>query len=158
MLNSIGKWLKSNPIVILILLALLVFAVLWFKDAIGGQIERFNQWRFAKAVAAKQAENDKLSETNKRLMDEIKKSYAYGEAKELERDAAYAELERYGAAARAAVEKQKEAAKQYEAEKAAIDVDATLHQRCLNLCTERAELGYSCKPSADIYCSRYAGR
>lgn len=157
-MNQLINWLKAHPIAVIVAILVLVVALLWFKDSVGGQIERFNQWRFAKAVEAKQAEIDKLSSENAKMLEEMKKAFALGEAKELERDAAYAELERYGAAARAAVEKQKEAAKQYESEKAAIDIDVSLHQRCLNLCRERAELGYDCRPSADLYCSRYAGR
>lgn len=157
-INSAWNFIKNNPIFILIAALVLALILWWFNDAIGGQVERFNQWRFAKAVAAKQAEIDKLSAENKRLLEEAKRSFAYGEAKELERDAAYAELEKYGAAARAAVEAQKKASQEYEAEKAAIDVDVPLYQRCVSLCAERAELGYGCKPSAELYCSRYAGR
>lgn len=139
--------------------AVLVLLVYLFLGSwVGGQVERFNQWRFDKAVAAKQAEIQKLQDENKKLIDEMKRAFALGEAKELERDAAYAELAKYGAAAREAVERQKEAAKEYEAEKIRIGIDVPLYQRCLDLCTERAEVGYPCKPTNLIYCQQYSGR
>lgn len=158
-MRSLWAWVKTNPIgaaaIALITIVLVVVIFVIFKDAISNQLERFNRWRFDKAVAAEQAEIKRISEENAQLREEMKKAYALGEAKELERDAAYAELEKYGAAAKAAVEAQKVAAEEYEKDKNAIAVDVPLHQRCLDLCRERAELGYGCKPNADTYCARY---
>ena len=145
-------WAKVAAIIVILLIAF------WFRQKISNGFEKFNQWRFDKAVAQKQAEIDAIKKQNAQLLEEAKKAYALGEAKELERDAAYRELEKYGAAARAAVEAQKEAAKEYEADKNRIAVDVPVYQRCKDLCAERAEVGYPCKPSVESYCARYSGR
>lgn len=158
LINSLLKWIKGNPVIALVVAVILIAALWWFKGAIGGQVERFNQWRFDKAVAAKQAEIDKLSQENKKLLEEAKRAFALGEAKELERDAAYAELERYGVKAREAVAAQQKAQAEYEADKTRINTDIPLLERCRHLCAERAEVGYPCRPSVELYCSRYAGR
>lgn len=158
LINSLLKWIKGNPVIALVVAVILIAALWWFKGAIGGQVERFNQWRFDKAVAAKQAEIDKLSQENKKLLEEAKRAFALGEAKELERDAAYAELERYGVKAREAVAAQQKAQAEYEADKTRINTDIPLFERCRHLCAERAEVGYPCRPSVELYCSRYAGR
>lgn len=151
-------WVVEHPLYALLLAAALILVLFWFKDTLGAGIERVNQWRFSKTVAAQKVDIDKLTKENERLMGEIKKAFALGEAKELERDAAYAELEKYGAQARAAVEAQKEAAKEYESDKVGITVDIPLFDRCKKYCSDRAELGYGCKPNAVVYCERYAGR
>lgn len=158
MINPILKWAKANPTLAIIAGLILVIALWWFWGAIGGQVERFNQWRFDKAVAAKQAEIDALSQENKKLLEEAKRAFAFGEAKELERDAAYSELERYGVKAREAVAAQQKAQADYEADKTRIDTDRPLFERCKDLCAGRAEVGYPCRPSVELYCSRYAGR
>jgi hypothetical protein len=157
-INTFRRWLTGNPLFIAVGLLVLAGLFFFFRDAVGGQIERFNQWRFDKAVAAKQKEIDTLSQQNKQLTDEMKRAFAFGEAKELERDAAYSELERYGVKAREAVAAQQKAQADYEADKTRIDSDRSLFDRCKDLCTERAEVGYPCRPSVELYCSRYAGR
>ena len=53
-INSVWNFIKANPILVLVAALVLVLILWWFADAISGQVERFNQWRFAKAVAAKQ--------------------------------------------------------------------------------------------------------
>jgi hypothetical protein len=158
MFTKITNLIKAHPLYLMIILVLLIGMGIWFKDTLGAGLERINRWRFSRTVAAQQAEIKKIQDENTKLTDEIKKAYALGEAKELERDAAYAELAKYGAAAKAAIEAQKEAAKQYEIDKNNIALDVPLFQRCKNLCAERAELGYGCKPNADAYCQQYAGR
>lgn len=158
LINSAIAWAKTNPFVILIAVVVLIILLFWFKDSIGGQIEKLNRWRHDKAIAAERAEIKKLQDENKTLLEAAKKAFALGEAKELERDAAYAELEKYGAAGRAAVEKQKEASKQYEADQAAIAVDVSLHERCRQLCASRSEVGYPCRPTTEDYCRIYSGR
>jgi hypothetical protein len=153
------KFFSSLPWYLKALIGVVVLVLLiWFKDSIGGGIEKFNRWRFDKAIAQEQAEIKKLKDENAKLLEEAKKAYALGEAKELERDAAYAELEKYGAQARAAVDAQKKAAEEYAKDQADIAIDVPLHVRCLDLCRERAELGYGCKPSAEDYCRVYSGR
>jgi hypothetical protein len=158
LINAVLNWIKSNPLFAGIAALVLAVLLVWFKDSIGGQFERFNQWRFDKAVAAKQAEIDKISQENKRLLEEAKRAFALGEAKELERDAAYAELERYGVKAREAVAAQQKAQAEYEADKNRINADIPMFEQCRMLCSERAEVGYPCRPSVDLYCARYAGR
>lgn len=158
MLGKVFAWAKTNPFVILIAVVVLAILLFWFKDAIGGQVEKFNRWRFDKAIAAERAEIKKLQDENKTLLEAAKKAFALGEAKELERDAAYAELEKYGAAARAAVDAQKKAAEDYANDQANIAVDISLFQRCRNLCQSRAEVGYPCRPTTEDYCRVYSGR
>ena len=157
-MSRLINWIKTNPIVALIAVGVLIILLIWFKDAIGGQVERFNRWRFDKAIAAEKKEIDRLTNENKVLLEEAKKAFALGEAKELERDAAYAELEKYGAAARAAVDKQKQAAEDYANDQAHIAIDVSMFQRCKDLCQSRSEVGYPCKPSTEEYCKVYAGR
>lgn len=136
-------------------LVLLIVGI-WFKDAIGGQVENFNRWQHDKAIAAERQEIQRLTDENAKLLQEAKTAYALGSAKELEADALYAELAKYGAGAKAAAEAQKKASEEYEKNKAAIDIDVPLFERCKNLCSERAEVGYGCRPSPEDYCRRYS--
>lgn len=151
-------WAKKNPFVILIAVGVLIILLFWFKDSIGGQVEKLNRWRHDKAIAAERVEIEKLKNENAKLLQEAKTAYALGSAKELERDAAYAELEKYGTAARAAVEAQKKAGEEYAKEMEAINADVPLFDRCLAYCGQRSELGYPCKPSTEVYCRVYSGR
>jgi hypothetical protein len=152
--NITSKQLWIAAIVVAVLLVVGVLG----RDWLSARLEKFNQWRFQRAVAEQRAETDKVKAENVKLLAEMKQVYALGQAKELERDAAYAELAKYGEAAKKAVEAQQEAAKQYEADQSAIAVDISLFKRCHNLCASRAEVGYPCKPNPDAYCSKYAGR
>jgi hypothetical protein len=153
--RKVFDWIKGNPLLAGIALLVLVVLLIWFSDAIGGQVERFNRWRHDKAIAAEQAEIKRLKDENAKLLQEAKTAYALGAAKELERDAAYAELEKYGAQARAAVEAQKEAAEEYAKNQADIAADVPMHVRCNDLCRARQEIGKPCPAS---YCDRYIGR
>ncbi len=157
-MKALVAWFKAHPLYAVLLIVALVLLGFWFKDVLGSGIEKVNRWRFSKTVAEQQVDIDKLKKENAQLTEEMKKAYALGEAKELERDAAYAELERYGAAAKAAVEAQRKASVDYESEKTSIAVDVPMHDRCLSLCAGRAEAGYPCKPSGSAFCNRYAGR
>lgn len=158
-MTKVIAWVKSNPLFAVVIVIAVIIVLVWFKDAIGGQVERFNRWRFDKAIAAEKAQVDKLKAENQKLLEDAKTAYALGKAKELERDALYAELEKYGTAAKDAIEKQKKAAKDYETDLKDIAVDVSLLDRCLQYCGSRLEIGYPCKPSASEYCRvRYSGR
>ncbi len=147
LINSVINWVKSNPLFALIAVAALIFVLIWFKDSIGGQIEKVNRRLHDKAIAAEQAEIERLKDENDKLLQEAKTAFALGEAKGLEADALYAELAKYGKAAQAAAEAQKKASDEYEKELATISVDVPLLDRCRALCSERATVGYPCKPN-----------
>lgn len=157
-MNAIIAYIRDHPLYAVIGLIAVLMITIWFRDAIGGQVERFNRWRFDKAIATERAEITRLQAENAKLLDQTKAAFAKGEVIELQRDAAYAELARYGVQAKAAVEAQKKASEQYETDKAVIAADVPLYQRCNDLCTIRAEVGYPCKPSTATYCEQYRGR
>lgn len=147
------RWILAGVAAVVLLIV-----GIWFKDAIGGQIEKVNRWRHDKAIAAEREEIQRLTDENKFLLASAKKAFAFGEAKGLEADALYVELAKYGAAAKAAAEAQKKASDEYEKEVANINVDVSLLDRCRALCSERTKVGYPCKPSAEDYCRVYTNR
>lgn len=137
---------KTKVVIVGILLLLIAVAVLWSCRDTRPQIEDENGYKIL------QGENNALREQNAQLRKEFDDAMAKGQALELERDGLRADLEKYGKQAAAGAEKQKEAAEQYEKDIAVIGIDIPKLVRCKRYCTNRAELGYPCKPNADAYC------
>lgn len=142
------RWILAGVAAVVLLIV-----GIWFKDAIGGLLEKVNRKLHDRAIAAERLEIERLTDENNKLLNDAKTAYALGEAKTLEADALYVELAKYGKDAKAAADAQRKASDEYEASKAAIQVDVSLLQRCLDLCREREQVGYPCRSN---YCDRYA--
>lgn len=143
--------LKTKAVIVAFVLLLIAVAVLWSCRDTRPAIEDDNAYK------ALQGENNVLREQNVQLRASAAQHEAKAQALELERDGLRAELERFGKIAADGVQKQKEAAEQYEKDMAIIDVDISQLERCHRYCANRAELGYACKPNADAYCQKHYG-
>lgn len=138
-LPSLAKWVIAG-----VLTVLLVLLFIWGKDGISNWNEKRKQAQYDAKQKATDAEIGKLQEGNRQLLLEKKEADAKAEMKTQESDLLKLELAKYGKAARDAVSKQTEAMKNYEEDKARINLDASPFQRCVDLCRERAGIGYPC--------------
>lgn len=138
-LSPLIKWAIAG-----VLAVLLVLLFVWGKDGISNWNEKRKQAQYDAKQKASDAEIAKLKQANEQLITENKEATAKAEMKTQESDLLKLELAKYGKAAKDAVSKQTEAMKNYEEDKARINLDATPFQRCVDLCRERAGIGYPC--------------
>jgi hypothetical protein len=162
-LRRAAQWfgVASLPVKIICLVAAAlvlsggVWGLVTIKDKIGDAWEHHLEAKYDRKQAADAERIGQLEQANAKLIEEMKVEMAKGDMKAQEADALRGELEKYGKAAKEAAAKQGEAVKTYESEKLGIAVNASSFERCQDLCSERARLGYACKPG---YCDRYAGQ
>lgn len=131
-------------VIVGVLAVLLVLLFVWGKDGISNWNEKRKQAQYDAKQKASDAEIAKLKQANEQLITENKEATAKAEMKTQESDLLKLELAKYGKAAKDAVSKQTEAMKNYEEDKARINLDATPFQRCSDFCRERAGIGYPC--------------
>jgi hypothetical protein len=162
--NSAGKvgvnWFKSLPalaryVIIAVAIGLALLVGIKGKDWVSDRWEKHLEAKYDKSMAAKEAEAQKLIGERDKAITEAKEAIAKAELKEQESDLLKLELAKYGKAAQDAVNKQNEAVKNYEEDKARINLDATAFERCNSLCSERKQIGYPCPAK---FCDRYSGR
>ena len=147
------KQLSTKTKVVLAVFAILLIAVALFWSCYDTKpvIEDDNAYKVM------QGENNILRQQNDALRQEKDALKSHGEALEKERDGLRAELEKFGKQAAAGVEKQKEAAQQYEKDIAVIGIDIPDMERCQRYCASRSAAGLPCQPNPDAYCRLHYG-
>jgi hypothetical protein len=151
-------WTTYKVWIITIGAAVLLGAGVLAKDKIGGWWHNHQQAKYEKQINDLEQKNKVLESDNDQLRGQIKQDIANGDARDLQIDALNKELEKYGKDATRAAAAQQQAFDQYKSDIQNISVDATKHDRCLSYCSERASVGYACRPTVQQYCAQFDGQ
>lgn len=144
----------SRIVQVIVIIAGLVVVILG-KDWISNKWHAHEERQFNAEMAAKDAKVQALQLENGELRGQVKQDIKNAQDLELQRDALKQQLAEFGKAGQAAVQKQEDAEKQYEADKQNIAADASLYDRCVQLCASRSAIGYACRPNVQQYCQQY---
>jgi regulator of replication initiation timing len=138
-----------------IVAVVLIVGIVMAKDKISDWWHGKKQEIFDAKMAAADKKVADLQSTNDQLRGQVTQDQKNAQDLELQRDALKKQLEDFGKAGQIAVQKQEDAEKQYEADKQNIAADASLFDRCVQLCASRSAIGYPCKPDVQQYCQQY---